>query len=59
MEPIFNDIPGTAAALKLSRAMIYNLIAAGELERAHCGRKSLITVKSITTYAEKLMAEAA
>lgn len=59
MEPIFNDIPGTAATLKLSRAMIYNLIAAGELDRAHCGRKPLITVKSIRAYADRLMAEAA
>ena len=59
MEPIFNDIPGTALTLKLSRQMIYNLIARGELERAHCGRKPLITVSSIKAYAERLMAKAA
>jgi excisionase family DNA binding protein len=41
------SIEGACNATGLSRSTIYKLIADGELERIHIGRRALITVKSI------------
>ena len=51
--PIAISIDETGAAIGLGRTKIYSLIAEGSLEVLKIGRRTLVTVESITGLIEK------
>lgn len=51
-------IPEVGTVLAISRPTVYRLIDAGKLERVHVGAASRITVKSVDSYVESLIAAA-
>jgi excisionase family DNA binding protein len=43
-----------ARSLAIGRTMFYDLIARGEVETCHIGRRSLVVAESIARYVERL-----
>jgi excisionase family DNA binding protein len=53
-DPLLQSIERTLHQLGIGRTTLYQLIADGELEQVHIGRRSLITTKSIAAYVDRL-----
>ncbi|WP_346324298.1 excisionase family DNA-binding protein [Emcibacter sp. SYSU 3D8] len=54
LQPILCSISEAAKALGLGRSKTYELIAAGRLETVSIGRRRLIRIESVKTFAENL-----
>lgn len=60
MEVQLLSIEETSRALGgVSRATVYRLIDAGELERVKLGRRALVPAESVRSYVARLSADAA
>lgn len=53
-QPRLLDVPKTCASLGIGRSTFYELVARGEVEVVHIGRRALVPVDSIDAYIEKL-----
>jgi excisionase family DNA binding protein len=58
MTPLLVTVPEAAAALSVSRATIYELLASGELESVRLGRSRKIPVAALEAYVARLRKEA-
>ncbi|HSV67563.1 MAG TPA: helix-turn-helix domain-containing protein [Mycobacteriales bacterium] len=47
-------MPEAAAALRISRTKLYELLTAGHIESVHIGRSRKIPADALTTYLERL-----
>lgn len=55
---IVDTIPGAQARLGgISRSMVYELLAQGELEGVKLGRRRMITVASMVAYIDRLRSQ--
>jgi excisionase family DNA binding protein len=52
--PVVYRVEEAAAALRLSRAMIYELIRSGQLRSVKQGRRRLVPVEALTEYVASL-----
>jgi excisionase family DNA binding protein len=48
------DIPEAGDVLRVGRTTVYELIARGELDAVHIGRRRLITASSVEAYVARL-----
>lgn len=53
--PIFLTVPEAMQTLRIGRTFFYELIAAGKLQRVKIGKKALIPVASIESFAASLV----
>jgi excisionase family DNA binding protein len=52
--PLLWSIPETCGVLRLGRSKVYELLAEGELEVVHIGRRALVTAASVEAFVERL-----
>jgi excisionase family DNA binding protein len=58
-EPLVYTIPEAAAALRISRTKLYELLDSQEIESIHIGRSRKIPAEALRTYVEGLRARSA
>jgi len=56
--PILLNVDEAAAALRLSRSLLYKLIRSGQLRTVKAGRRRLVPVAALTEYVDGLRASA-
>lgn len=54
--PILVSVQEAARRLGISRAKTYELLAAGEIEALHIGRRRLVPLGALLSYVERLRA---
>ena len=57
MEPVTVTVDGAKKALGIGTTKLYELIQSEDLKRVKIGKRTLITVKSIKAFAERLEAQ--
>ena len=57
-EPLLYTLPEAAAALRISRTKLYELLDSQEIESIHIGRSRKIPADAIHTYINRLREEA-
>jgi excisionase family DNA binding protein len=56
MDPILLSVPDACQVIGISRSVLYELIAAGELTTRKIGRKTLIPRDDLTSFVARLAA---
>jgi excisionase family DNA binding protein len=59
VSPLLLKIPEVAAALRVGRSTVYELIAKGELKVVHIGRAVRVPASEVETWVERQMDEMA
>jgi excisionase family DNA binding protein len=54
MTALLQSIPEAAASIGVGRSLMYELVATGQVETVHVGRRRLVVVASVESYVEKL-----
>lgn len=58
-EPLLYTLPEAAAALRISRTKLYELLDSQEIESIHIGRSRKIPAEALRMYVERLRARSA
>ena len=54
--PQLLSVDDTCATLGIGRSLVYQLIAAGELDSVHVGRRRLVPARAVDDYVARLCA---
>ncbi len=59
MQPRLKDLPAACEHLTVSRAKLYNLIAAGEIKAVKIGRSTRFETADLDAFIDRLISKAA
>ena len=57
--PLLHPVTEAAAILGIGRSMLYQLMAAGEIQTVKIGRRTLVTQAELERYVQRLIEESA